>query len=108
MQPRITFVHPDGTRDDVDVAPGRSVMEAAKINQVDGIVAECGGNAMCATCHVYVADEWTERLPEISMVEESMLEFTACERTDASRLSCQIEVTEELDGLVVELPEEQL
>ncbi len=108
MAPKITFVDPDGTARNVEVPAGRSVMQGAVAGGVDGIVGECGGNAMCATCHVYVAEEWRDRLAEPAMVEQEMLEFTACERTEASRLSCQITVTEEFDGLVVELPESQL
>lgn len=108
MAPKITFVDPDGTTRNVEVPSGRSVMQGAVAGGVDGIVGECGGNTMCATCHVYVAREWQDRLAEPDMVEQEMLEFTASERTAASRLSCQITVTEELDGLVVELPESQL
>ncbi|HEX5565702.1 MAG TPA: 2Fe-2S iron-sulfur cluster-binding protein [Streptomyces sp.] len=108
MAPKITFVDPEGTSRNIEVPPGRSVMQGAIAGGVGGIVGECGGNAMCATCHVYVAEEWRERLEEPTMVEQEMLEFTACERTEASRLSCQITVTDELDGLVVHLPETQL
>lgn len=105
MHPKIVFLGPEGSRDVVEVVPGRSIMRVAKANGVDGIVGECGGNAMCATCHVYIEDS---RVPPRSMVEDDMLEFAASECTDSSRLSCQISVTEDLDGLVVTIPSEQL
>jgi len=106
--PRITYIHADGTRDDIDVAAGLSVMQGAIGRGIDGIVAECGGNAMCATCHVYVAPNHLDRLPPVGADEDALLEGTACERRANSRLSCQIAVTQELDGLVVELPERQI
>jgi ferredoxin, 2Fe-2S len=103
--PKIFFVAADGTQDSVDAAVGASIMRAAVGAGIDGIVAECGGNAMCATCHVYVAD--AEQLPPMTPVEDELLEATAAERRPDSRLSCQLPVTEELDGLVVALPETQ-
>jgi ferredoxin, 2Fe-2S len=105
--PAVTYVGSDGERDEVELEPGTTVKDGALENGVESIVAECGGNAMCATCHVYVDEPWRERLPERSDVEDELLDSTACERTDASRLSCQIRMTDELDGLVVHLPEEQ-
>ena len=93
--PQITYVHPNGTREVLEVPVGTSVMRGAILNGIDGIVAECGGEIMCATCHVYVD-------------EKAMLEFTASERRPNSRLSCQLVVTPELDGLVVYLPETQV
>ena len=105
--PAVTYVAHDGSREDVEVPAGTTLKDGAIENGVEGIVAECGGNAMCATCHVYVDDAWIDRLPEPSEVEDELLESTASERTEASRLSCQIRVTDELDGLVVRLPEEQ-
>jgi 2Fe-2S ferredoxin len=105
--PTITYVTPEGERERVDLTPGTTVKDGALENGIDGIVAECGGNAMCATCHVYVDDAWVDRLPQRSDVEDELLDSTACERTDRSRLSCQVRMTDDLDGLVVHLPEEQ-
>ena len=105
--PAVTYVHPDGERAVVDVAAGTTLKDGAIDHGVDGIVAECGGNAMCATCHVYVDAAWIDRLPARGEVEDELLESTASERRPTSRLSCQIVVADELDGLVVELPEEQ-
>ena len=105
--PAVTYVSSEGERAEVDLAAGTTVKDGALENGVEGIVAECGGNAMCATCHIYVDESWIERLPERSDVEDELLDSTACERSDTSRLSCQIRMTDELDGLVVHLPEEQ-
>lgn len=106
--PTITFITPDGERHQVDAKPGISVMQAAMANDIGGIVAECGGSAMCATCHVYVGDDHADRLDPVGEVEHEMLECTTSERTGNSRLSCQIEVSDELDGLEVYLPESQV
>ncbi len=106
--PSITYVHPDGAREVLDVPVGTSVMRAAILNGVDGIVAECGGEMMCATCHVYVEEADLDRTPSQSDDERAMLEFTASERRPNSRLSCQLVVTPEMDGLVVHLPETQV
>jgi 2Fe-2S ferredoxin len=106
--PKVTYVHPDGAREVVDVAVGTSVMRAAIINGVDGIVAECGGEMMCATCHVYVEHDQLRRTPPMSDDEKAMLEFTASERKPNSRLSCQLVATPQFEGLVVYLPETQV
>ncbi len=106
--PSITYVHPDGARDVIEVPLGTSVMRGAILNNVDGIVAECGGEMMCATCHVYVDAPYLARIPPQSDDEKAMLEFTASERKPTSRLSCQLVVTPEMDGLVVYLPETQV
>jgi 2Fe-2S ferredoxin len=106
--PKITYVHPDGAREVQDVAVGTSVMRGAILNGVDGIVAECGGEMMCATCHVYVEEPQLPLTPVQSDDEKAMLEFTASERRPNSRLSCQLVVTPEMDGLVVYLPESQV
>lgn len=103
---KITFVQPDGTRQTVDAQPGVTVMEAAKLNIVAGIEAECGGACACATCHVYVDEAWRERAGAPSEMEEDMLDF-AFDVREASRLSCQIRVSPELDGLVVAVPDKQ-
>jgi len=83
-------------------------MHAAIEAGIDGIVGECGGSAMCATCHVYVAEGKMDKLPPVDAVEDAMLDSTACERKPESRLSCQLRVTEEFDGLVLFLPEQQV
>jgi ferredoxin, 2Fe-2S len=106
--PNITYVHPDGARQVLDVPVGTSVMRAAILNGVEGIVAECGGEMMCATCHVYVEEAQLKQTPLQSDDEKAMLEFTASDRRPNSRLSCQLVVTPEMDGLVVHLPETQL
>ena len=106
--PKITYVHSTGTRTELDVPVGTSVMRGAILNGVDGIVAECGGEMMCATCHVYVQEDQLGRTPTQSDDEKAMLEFTASERKPNSRLSCQLVATAEFDGLVVYLPETQV
>lgn len=103
---KITFIQPDGSSQVVEATPGVTVMEAAKLNGVPGIEAECGGACACATCHVYVADEWREKVGAPEEMEEDMLDF-AFDVRESSRLSCQIKVTEELDGLVVFVPTKQ-
>ena len=104
--PKITFIQPDGTRQEVEAEAGMTVMEAAKKNLVEGIEAECGGACACATCHVYVDSSWIEAVGKPAEMEEDMLDF-AFDVRDSSRLSCQIKVTDELDGLVVSVPEKQ-
>lgn len=102
----ITFIEFDGNEHKVDAELGISLMENAIQNGVPGIDADCGGQCSCATCHVYVDDAWMPKVGERSDMEESMLDLNP-ESNDHSRLSCQIPVTEELDGLVVRLPEFQ-
>jgi 2Fe-2S ferredoxin len=103
--PRITFISADGERQTFEAESGTTVMQVAVSNGVAGIVAECGGSAMCATCHVYV-DPWSlSTLPGPDAVEDEMLNATASERRCGSRLSCQLTVGEV--DLVVELPETQ-
>ena len=97
---KITYVTQADERKVVDVEDGYSVMEGAINNGVDGIVAECGGACACATCHCYVDADWVDRLPEMDDMEDSMLD-AAEERKDNSRLTCQIEVSDAIDGLVV-------
>lgn len=106
--PRITFVSPNGDRATVEAADGESVMQTALAKGVGGIVAECGGAMMCATCHVYVDEDWTSRAGSASNEERAMLDFAASEVRPSSRLSCQIAVTGYLDGLVVHLPDAQI
>ncbi|RMF97221.1 MAG: (2Fe-2S)-binding protein [Gammaproteobacteria bacterium] len=104
--PRIVYLASDGERYEIDVEPGNTVMEGAIDNNVPGIVAECGGACSCATCHVYVDDGWLERLPPMEDMEDAMLD-AAAERRANSRLSCQLEVTPELDGLVVQVADNE-
>jgi len=106
--PDITFIHPDGRAQNVDAALGDSAMSAAIRAGIDEIVAECGGCAVCATCHVYVDDAWLARVGEVSSDEDELLEGVATDRLPNSRLSCQIKITEALDGLVLRLPERQI
>ncbi len=103
---KITYVQHNGARHDVTAEPGQTVMEAAVKHAVPGIEAECGGACACATCHVYVDDAWRERTGKAAATEEDMLDF-AFDVRPASRLSCQMRVTEALDGLVVNVPEKQ-
>jgi 2Fe-2S ferredoxin len=106
--PSITFVHPDGRQQRIDASDGESAMQAATRLDVSGILAECGGNAMCATCHVYVAEDWLARLPAMGGDEDALLDGAAAERRPNSRLSCQIKLAADLDGLVLDLPDRQL
>jgi len=103
---KITYVAFDGATTVVDVADGVSLMEGALQNGISGIDGDCGGNAACATCHVYVADGWGEKTGEISDMEEAMLEL-ADGRQANSRLACQIKASATLDGLVLHMPETQ-
>ena len=105
--PKVVYrTHKSGTHE-VDVAAGRSVMLGATINGVPGIDADCGGTLSCATCHVYVDQAWADRLPPVDEVENDLLENVAAERRDTSRLSCQIVVSDALDGIIVDIPERQ-
>jgi ferredoxin, 2Fe-2S len=104
--PKITFIQPDGTERVIEGQAGMTVMETAKKNDVAGIEAECGGACACATCHVYVDETWREAVGGPSEMEEDMLDF-AFDVRPTSRLSCQIKITDALDGLVVRVPEKQ-
>lgn len=104
--PKVTYITRDGVGHEVDVDSGYSVMEGAINNNIEGIVAECGGACACATCHCYIDEAWVERLPEMDGMEDSMLD-AAYERQNNSRLSCQIEMTDALDGLVVKVGENE-
>ena len=104
--PKITFIEHNGTEHLVDAAAGESLMRAAVDNRVDGIVADCGGNCSCATCHVYIEATWRERIPPASNEERDMIEC-ALHVEEHSRLSCQILVTPALDGLIVRIPVSQ-
>jgi 2Fe-2S ferredoxin len=103
---KITFIQPDGSQQMVETEAGLTLMESAKMNSVPGIEAECGGACACATCHVYVDDGWRDKTGTPSQMEEDMLDFAFDVRA-TSRLSCQIKLTPELDGLVVRVPAKQ-
>jgi 2Fe-2S ferredoxin len=102
----ITYIGNDGKTYEVDAVNGSTVMENAIRNDVPGIVAECGGACACATCHVYVDEAWTGIVGQPEPMEEDMLDFASDVRPN-SRLSCQIRVRDDLDGLVVRVPERQ-
>lgn len=104
--PTVYFIDADGNQYEAEAEAGTNVMEVAVDNFIDGIVGECGGVLSCATCHCYVDEKWLDKLEPASEQEEDMLDM-AIEPKDNSRLSCQIELTEALDGLVVHLPKSQ-
>ena len=106
--PSIIFIHPDGSRQQIEASAGESAMQAATRQDIRGILAECGGNAMCATCHVYVDENWIGRLAAMGDEENALLDGVATERQPSSRLSCQIKIEQGLDGLVLRLPERQV
>jgi 2Fe-2S ferredoxin len=105
--PKVTYVSATGESREVEVSAGTTVMSAALKNDIDGIVAECGGVCMCSTCHVFVDENFFSKLPPAQDTEEAVLEISAEERRPTSRLSCQIKVTDDLDGLIVHLPKRQ-
>ena len=104
--PKITYIDSSGNKKTIDVANGLSVMEGAIQNNIPGIDADCGGGMACATCHVYVKEEWFNKLPKAEDGEQDMIDM-AFEPKKNSRLSCQLIVSEELDGLVVTTPSKQ-
>ena len=103
---KITFIQPDNSEQVVECEPEMTLMEAARLHNVPGIEAECGGACACATCHVYVDQAWRDKTGTPSQMEEDMLDF-AFDVRDSSRLSCQIKVKPELDGLIVRVPAKQ-
>ena len=103
---KIKYIEHKGKSHTIDVANGLSVMEGAIQNNIPGIDADCGGSMACATCHVYVKEEWFDKLPKKEDREEDMIDM-AYEPNKFSRLSCQLIVSDELEGLVVNLPEKQ-
>ena len=105
--PKITYIEFTGKSHIIDVPKGLTVMEGAVQNNIPGIDADCGGGMACATCHVYVKEDWFNKLPKKSEGEDDMLD-QAYEPNSNSRLSCQITVSDELNGLVVHLPEKQI
>ena len=105
--PKITYIENNGKYHTIEIANGLSVMEGAVQNNIPGIDADCGGSMACATCHVYVKEEWFNKLPKKEDGEEDMLDM-AFEPKKNSRVSCQLMVSDQLDGLVVNLPEKQV
>ena len=103
---KITFIQPDGKSQTVVAENGMTIMEAAKKNLIAGIEAECGGACACATCHVYVDPAWRSKAGKPENMEEDMLDF-AFDVREESRLSCQIKVTDALDGIVLRIPAKQ-
>ena len=106
VMPKITYIENTGNSHTIEIANGLSVMEGAVQNDIPGIDADCGGGMACATCHVYVKEEWFDKLPKKEDGEEDMLDM-AFEPSKFSRLSCQLLITDELDGLTVSLPSKQ-
>ncbi|SFG99382.1 ferredoxin, 2Fe-2S [Palleronia marisminoris] len=105
---KITYIEHDGKEHVVDVSNGLTVMEGARDNDIPGIEADCGGACACSTCHVYVAEDWVGKLPAREPMEEDMLDFAFEPDPTRSRLTCQIKVSDDLDGLVVQMPEKQI
>ena len=104
--PKVTYIEHDGKQTDVELNEGWTLMQGATLNGVDGIEGECGSCA-CATCHCYVDEAFLDKIPAMAENEDEMLDCTVSERKPNSRLSCQIKMTPELDGIVVHLPEAQ-
>ena len=105
--PKITYITHDNHTHTIEVQNGLTVMEGAVQNDIPGIDADCGGGMACATCHVYVKEDWYDKLPKKEMGEDDMLD-QAYEPNSKSRLSCQISVSDDLDGLEVHMPEKQV
>lgn len=105
---KITYIEHNGTKHVVEVANGLTVMEGARDNGIPGIEADCGGACACSTCHVYVDSAWVGKVPAREAMEEDMLDFAYEPDPVRSRLTCQIKVTDALDGLVVQMPEKQI
>ncbi|MEP3277320.1 MAG: 2Fe-2S iron-sulfur cluster-binding protein [Stappiaceae bacterium] len=104
--PKVKYITSEGAEHEIDADTGATVMETAVKHMVPGIEAECGGACACATCHVYVEETWKEKVGSAEPMEEDMLDFAYDVRA-TSRLSCQISITDEMDGLVVRIPERQ-
>ena len=104
--PKITYIEVSGNRKTIEVEKGLSVMEGAVQNNIPGIDADCGGSMACATCHVYVKEEWFNKLPKAEDAEQDMIDM-AFEPKKNSRLSCQLIVSDEIDGLIVTTPSKQ-
>jgi len=105
--PKVIYIENNGTEHQVDLPLGATLMEGAVQNDIKGIVAECGGSCMCATCHIYVDEQFMGLLPEMEEEENEMLEGATAERMSNSRLGCQVRVSNKLDGIIVRIPEKQ-
>lgn len=105
---KITYIEFGGKSHTIDVANGASIMEGARDNNIPGIEADCGGACACSTCHVYVDPTWVEKIPNMDEMERDMLDFAHEPDPQRSRLTCQLKVTDALDGLVVQMPEKQI
>ena len=105
--PTVTYVDFQGQATKLELAEGMTLMQGAVMNGIEGIEGECSGSCACATCHCYVDEAWAGKVPAMSENEDEMLEDTESERKANSRLSCQIKMTADLDGIVVHMPEEQ-
>ncbi len=105
--PIVNYIEPKGTQHTLTLPLGATLMEGAVQNDVKGIVAECGGSCMCATCHVYIDEAFLDLLSDIEEEEAEMLEGTTAERRSNSRLGCQVRVSNKLDGLIVRIPDRQ-
>ncbi len=106
--PKVFFALSDGSEHVIDVEAGTSVMAAAQQNGIDGIVADCGGSCSCATCHVYVEEAHVDHFGDVGSFEDELLDTTACERRCNSRLSCQLLMSDAVDGVRIEIPESQM
>lgn len=106
--PQVTFINPDESTVELDIPVGQSLMRAATAHGIEGIVGDCGGGLTCATCHVTVQEEFLPAMPTVTPNEDQMLDFTAMPRCGNSRLSCQIVVTDAMDGLIVRIADPQL
>ncbi len=105
---KITYIEHNGTEHVVEVDNGLTVMEGARDNNIAGIEADCGGACACSTCHVYVDAAWVDKLPKKDEMEADMLDFAYEPNVATSRLTCQVKVTDALDGLIVRMPEKQI
>ena len=106
--PKIKYVEHSGFEHVVEVSNGLTVMEGARDNNIPGIDADCGGACACSTCHVYIHPDWVEKVPVREPMEEDMLDFAYEPDSERSRLTCQLKVTDALDGLIVQMPEKQI
>jgi len=105
---KIIYIEHNGKKHEVEVANGLTVMEGARDNNIPGIEADCGGACACSTCHVYVDKAWVDKLPAKDAMEEDMLDFAWEPDVEKSRLTCQLKITDAIDGLVVQMPEKQI
>lgn len=105
--PKITYIETNGTEHEIELPMGATIMEGAVQNDVKGIVAECGGSCMCATCHVYVDEQFLSLLPEMEEEESEMLQGASAEIKSNSRLGCQVRLSSKLEGIIVRIPEKQ-